>query len=139
MKVKLNVKGVSNRKNKILHLEYLYPDEEMTLRDFLTETVRITVRDYNMGKESDEVLKSLSEIEIADQATTGKVAFGLHYDKKKADEQEAIANALQCFQDGMIAVFVDQERCEALEQIVPVKENSEVTFVRLTFLAGRMW
>lgn len=139
MKVNINIKGVSNRKNKILHLEYFYPDVEMTLKDFLTETVRITVRDYNKGKESDEVLKSLSAIEIANQAVTGKVTFGLHYDKKEADEQEAIANTLQCFQDGMIAVFIDGERYEVLEQTVPVTENSEVTFVRLTFLAGRMW
>lgn len=139
MKVKINIKGVSNRKNKVLHLEYIYPDKEMTLRDFLTETVEITVRDYNKGKASEEILKSLSEPEIADQAVTGKVAFGIHYDKKKADEQEAIANALQCFQDGMIAVFIGQERMEELEQAVPLRENSEVTFVRLTFLAGRMW
>lgn len=139
IKININVKGVSNRKNKILHLEYIYPDTEMTLRDFLIQTVKITVRDYNKGKASDEVLKSLSAIELADEAATGKVTFGIHYDKKEADEEEAIANVLQCFQDGMIAVFVDKERYEMLEQVVPLKENSEVTFVRLTFLAGRMW
>lgn len=32
MKINITVKGVSNRKNKILHLEYIYPDTEMTLR-----------------------------------------------------------------------------------------------------------
>lgn len=139
MKVSINIKGVSNRKNKILHLEYVYPDKEMTLRDFLTETVKITVRDYNNGSTTDEVLKSLSAEEIADQAVTGKVSFGLHYNQKEADEQKAVANALQCFQDGMIAVFIDGKRFEEPEQKVPLKENSEATFVRLTFLAGRMW
>lgn len=139
MKVKINIKGVSNRKNKILHMEYIYPDKEMTLQDFLTETVRTTVLDYNKGKAVDEVLKNLSAMEIDDQAATGKVAFGLHYDKREADEQEAIKNVLQCFLDGMIAVFIDQERYEELKQPVRLRENSEVTFVRLTFLAGRMW
>lgn len=139
MKVKIHIKGVSNRKNKILHLEYIYPDREMTLQDFLTETVKISVRDYNNQKAAEEVLKSLSAAEIADRAVTGKVDFGLHYDKKEADEQKAAANALQCFRDGMIAVFIDGERFEEPEQKVPLKENSEATFVRLTFLAGRMW
>lgn len=139
MRVKIHIKGVSNRKNKILQLEYVYPDTAMTLRDFLRETVKITVRDYNRGKASEEVLRSLSEEEIGDQAVSGKVVFGIHYGRKKADEEKAVENALQCFRDGMIAVFVDQKRCEELEQIVPLRENSEVTFVRLTFLAGRMW
>ncbi len=139
MKIKINIKGVSNRKNKILHMEYIYPDKEMALKDFLTETVRITVLNYNKGKSVAEVLKNLSAIEISDQAASGKVAFGLHYGKKEADEQEAIKNMLQCFLDGMIVVFIDQERYEELEQPVPLRENSEVTFVRLTFLAGRMW
>lgn len=139
MKVNINIKGVSNRKNKILHLEYMYPDTEMTLRDFLAETVKITVQDFNRGKASNEILKSLSTMDIDNQAATGKIAFGIHYNKKEADEQGAIENVLQCFQDGMIAVFIDEEQYEAFEQIVPLKENSEVTFVRLTFLAGRMW
>ncbi len=139
MKVNINIKGVSNRENKIVHLEYRYPDADMTLRDFLTETVIITVRDYNKGKASEEVLRSLSAEEISNQATAGKVAFGIHYGRNKADEQKAVDNALQCFQDGMIAVFADGERFEALEDRIPLKENSEVTFVRLTFLAGRMW
>lgn len=139
MKVNINIKGVSNRKNKIMHLEYSYPDAEMTLRDFLVETVKITVRDYNRGKASEEVLRSLSAEEISNQSATGKVAFGIHYGREKADEQKAADNALQCFQDGMIAVFVDGERFEVLEARIPLKENSEVTFVRLTFLAGRMW
>lgn len=139
MKVRVQIKGVSNRKNQILQLEYVYPDTAMTLQDFLRETVKITVRDYNRGKASEEVLRSLSEEEISDQAVTGKVAFGIHYGRKKANEEKAVSNALQCFRDGMTAVFIDRERCEELEQIVPLRENSEATFVRLTFLAGRMW
>ncbi len=139
MNIRINIKGVSNRNNKILHLEYSYADKEMTLQDFLAETVKITVRDYNNKKVSDEVLRSLSEVEIIDKAVMGKVAFGLHFDKKKADEKKAVENVLQCFRDGLIAVFADGERYEIPEQVIPLKENSEVTFVRLTFLAGRMW
>lgn len=139
MKVNINIKGVSNRKNKILQIEYIYPDMEFKLRDFLAETVKISVKNYNNGMETDEVLKNLSAMEIADQAVQGKVSFGIRYDKRKANEKEAVLNAIQCFKDGMIAVFVDGERYEDLDENIPVKEGSEITFVRLTFLAGRMW
>ncbi|MGN0414828.1 MAG: hypothetical protein ACI4FX_04995 [Agathobacter sp.] len=75
MKVRINIKGVSNRQNKILYLEYTYPDHAMSLQEFLTETVKITVREYNSGKGSEEALKLMSNEEIADQAAAGKVTF----------------------------------------------------------------
>ncbi len=139
MKIKINIKGISNRKNKIVQIEYHYPDWKMTLQEFLTETVKLTVRAYNNGKASEDILKCLSNEEISDQATAGKVAFGIHYGRKRADEKKAVDNALQCFQDGMIAVFIDGERFEGLGDEIPLREGSEVTFVRLTFLAGRMF
>lgn len=139
MKVRINIKGVSNRQNKILHLLYTYPDTAMTLQEFLTETVKITVREYNSGKGSEEVLRLMSREEIDDQAATGKVVFGADYDDRKADEPQAVENALQCFADGMIAVFIDGRRYEELQEQAALKENSEVTFVRLTFLVGRMY
>lgn len=39
----------------------------------------------------------------------------------------------------MIAFFADGERFEDMEKKVLLHEGSEVTFIRLTFLAGRMW
>lgn len=156
MNVLINVKGISNRQNKIKHVTYEYSEQQMTLREFLTETVRITVRDYNKrlearvkkkGREDDydvsedsmELMKCLSNREIEQQADTGKVAFGMIYNDKKADEQQAVANAIQCFLDGMVAVFVDDVRMEYLDETVNLTESSTVTFIRLTFLAGRMW
>lgn len=149
MKANVNVKGVSNRENRIVKLEYEYPDKEMTLKDFLSETVRITVEEYNKKvkerKTSDdvsefgEILKTLSNEDIDDMAVGGKISFGINYGGKKADLDKAIENALVCFADGMIAVFIDNVRYEDINANVPVKEGSEITFVRLTFLSGRMW
>ena len=139
MKIKINIKGISNRENKIMKIEYVYPDREMTLKEFLRETVRITVQKYNKEKESEEVMRCLSGDEILNQSYAGKVSFGIHYGRKKADETEAVNNALQCFEDGMIAVFLDGKRYETLDEMMPLQDGSEATFVRLTFLAGRMY
>jgi hypothetical protein len=39
----------------------------------------------------------------------------------------------------MVALFVDGVRYQKREDVLPLREQSEVTFIRLTFLAGRMW
>ena len=72
-------------------------------------------------------------------AVSGKVAYGDSVNDKKADEEAAVRNALQCFDDGMVALFADGVRYTKQDEVIPLKEQSEVTFVRLVFLAGRMW
>jgi hypothetical protein len=39
----------------------------------------------------------------------------------------------------MVALFADGVRYTEREEKIALKELSEVTFIRLTFLAGRMW
>lgn len=154
MKIKINVKGVSNRENKIQHIIYEYERSNMTLREFLTETVKLSVAAYNKkldakldsskdyyerSEDDSRLLTCLTNSKMADMAETGTISFGIVYGDTKADEEAAVQNALQCFADGMIAVFIGDMRYEDLEEIITLSEDSEVTFVRLTFLAGRMW
>ena len=142
MKIRINVKGISNRKSRILQRILDYPDwtgREITVEDFLTETVRLTVREYNAGKESGKILQLFSPEALEDLAAAGKVSYGDPMDGCTADEERAVANALQCWEDGLAALFVDGKRYTDRKEVLPLREDSEVTFVRLTFLAGRMW
>ena len=72
-------------------------------------------------------------------AESGEVSYGDSFDERMADEETAVRNALQCFDDGMVALFADGKRYMNKEDQIPLKDQSEVTFVRLVFLAGRMW
>ena len=112
MQIRINVKGASRKKAAIVQTTCDYPDRQMTVEEFLAETVRQNVREYNARKD----------------------AAG-----RKADEEKAVENALQCFDDGMVALFADGVRYTEREEKIALKELSEVTFIRLTFLAGRMW
>ena len=67
------------------------------------------------------------------------MAYGDPMDDRKANAEKAVKNALQCFDDGIVALFADGARYTDRKEQIPLKEQSEVTFVRLTFLAGRMW
>ena len=152
MKIRINVKGASRKKAAIVQMTCDYPDRQMTVEEFLEETVRQNVRDYNARKDAAEILRLFSneggknrplneqfEEHIQNSAASGKVAYGDPMDGRKADEEKAVENALQCFDDGMVALFADGVRYTEREEKMALKELSEVTFIRLTFLAGRMW
>jgi hypothetical protein len=139
MQIRINVKGASRKKASIIQQVREYPDGPMTVEEFLAETVRQNVRDYNERKEAGEILRLFSADVLEEKAQSGKVSYGDPMDDKKADEGKAITNALQCFDDGMVALFADGVRYTERSERIALGEQSEVTFIRLTFLAGRMW
>ena len=139
MQIRINVKGASRRKAAIVQQVREYPDGPMTVEEFLAETDRQNVRDYNERKEAGEILRLFSADVLEEKAESGKVSYGDPMDDRKADEGKAVANALQCFDDGMVALFADGVRYTERSERIALGEQSEVTFIRLTFLAGRMW
>ena len=175
MQIRINVKGASRRKASIIQQVRNYPDRRMTVEEFLTETVRQNVSEYNARKDagaekllagllgspnamptgsamnpsamptesmmapSADFLEKYLESRFKEGAQAGKVSYGEPMDDRKADAEKAVLNALQCFDDGIVALFADGVRYTRREEEIPLKDQSEVTFVRLTFLAGRMW
>lgn len=139
LKVFVNMKKLGSRRNSIVQIPYELDPVPATVQELITQMVSICVSDYNMRMESKELLENLSQAEMEDQAAAGKISFGVNYGEKKAEKDQAIANALQCFEDGIYRVFVGQEQLQKLEDKVTLSEESELTFVRLTMLAGRMW
>lgn len=137
--MKVNIKGITKGKGKI-DTVFIPRDEDIsTVRELLTYMVKYCIKEYNNRKENSELLKVLSKQEIDDKAVSGKVAFGVNYGEKNPKTNEAIENALQCYEDGMVVLFVDGKKTETLEEQINVKADTELTFIRLTMLAGRMW
>lgn len=139
MQIRINVKGASRRKAAVVQQIRIYPDRQMSVEEFLSETVRQNVKEYNDRKDAGEILRLFSVERLEEMAESGKVSYGSVIDDRRAEEAEAVRTALQCFEDGMVALFADGARYSELVQVIPLREGSEVTFVRLTFLAGRMW
>lgn len=145
MKIRINIKGASRKKAAIAQMTCEYPDREMTAEEFLAETVRQNVREYNARKDAVEILRLFAndneEIEehLEAGAASGKVSYGDPTDMRKADEEKAVENALQCFDDGLVALFADGVRYTDRNGKMALRDQSEVTFIRLTFLAGRIW
>ena len=53
--------------------------------------------------------------------------------------EEAVAVAVQAFEDGLYRVFVNGEEAEKLDERLALQDGDEVSLIRLTMLAGRIW
>jgi len=139
MKVYVNLKKIGKNKNSIEKVEFVFNEDINTVSDLITATVKICVKEYNEKKEKSELLDNISKSEIEDMASSGKISFGVNYGEKDADLVAAIQNALQCFNDGIFRIFANNISLKKLDSKIVLKENDELTFVRLTMLSGRMW
>lgn len=140
MKLKVNRKSISGKKSRVKQVIFEYAKCPSTVKELLEETVKICVCDYNLRKEAGtDIIQVFAKEDMEERALEGKISFGINYGNEYAEEKSAVDCALQCFEDGLIAVFADGVRQEGLMEPLYLKEGSEVTFVRLTMLAGRMW
>lgn len=110
-----------------------------SLRELLTVLVRQEVESYNRRDTEAQLTAWLTPEQLDAEAKTGKVGFGRLWSERKADPEKAVANALQCFEDGLVRVFMGDTELTEPDAPLSVPEGAEFTFIRLTFLAGRMW
>ncbi len=97
------------------------------------------VQAYNAKSAEKNILPFLTDTQTEEQATSGKIGFGSIYNENKARPEQAKQTALQAFEDGMFALFLDEEEITKLSTIVQLTDTSIITFIRLTFLAGSYW
>lgn len=138
MKLKINIKKFSKKQNEIAQIEMDYPSGIQTVRALLTETVKIMVSEYTARMDKNELLSVLTKEQIEDKSVSGKIGFGINYGKKHPDLEKSIQSALECFEDGIVVLFINGEQVEELETRISLKDGDELTFVRMVPLAGRM-
>lgn len=107
----------------------------VTVRELIVGLTRLGVREYNGRKDEGQLLPYLTKSEIEAKASAGKVSFGVR-GGNDADEESAVENALQCFEDGIFRVFADEEELERLDAKIPWTDETVFTLVRLAMLAG---
>ena len=135
----MNIKQIGKRKNRIDKKEYEIKGKIETVKDLLIEFVTINVKEFNEGLTENDVVPYLTDEKINDLSDAGKISFGVDYNGKEQDLEKAVENALQSYEDGIYRVFVNNEEIGKINDKMDLQENDELTFVRLTMLAGRMW
>ena len=153
MKVYIQIKSAGNRSaarraenpftpktpDRLARVPYELPDSVSTLRELIAALVRIEVGRYNEKGADRQLIPFLTGEEIREQAETGRVGFGRIWSEKKAEEAEAVRNACQCAEDGLVRIFQNDTEIAGLDSPVRLREGDCLTFIRLTFLSGRLW
>jgi hypothetical protein len=109
---------------------------DLTLRDLIDRIVRAEVAAFRERQEDRRIARALSAAAIAEGAARGKVDMGGRELDQEVDDEQAVAAALQAFEDGIYLVAVDGREVRNLDQAVYVNPDSRVTFIRLALLAG---
>lgn len=141
MNLIINVKA-AGRKHAILEKQHLEIDDlgnNPSVRELITAVVKQQVITYNSKPFEKNVLPFLTNEQIEGQTASGKVGFGSIYNEQKADLAKAQETALQAFEDGMYAVFADEQELTKLSEQIELTPETVITFIRLTFLAGSYW
>lgn len=139
MQVYVRVKALGKRKDVLPPKPYELPEEIGSLRELLTAFVEVEVDRYNSKDTEAPLLSCLTAEEIEAQAEAGKVGFGRLWSDKKANKAKAVQTAIQAFADGLVRVLMNDTELTELDEPLSVHEGAVFTFIRLTFLAGRMW
>ena len=139
MKLFIQLKQLGKKKCCIEKIPINFPTLPFTVQELIETIVCWQVNEYNKRLLQSEILKYLTNAEINSKATIGKIDFNMNYNGKPTTEIEAIANALQCYKDGIFRIFLDDSELGALSSPIVLKEESTLTIIRLTMLSGRLW
>lgn len=139
IKVNIYIKKAGKNRPEAAPVLYEYPDTIKTVRELVEETVRISLQNFEKKRSEAAILRMLSREEQQEKAKSGKIAFGALSDNARPDFNRAVEIAWQCLEDGTAVLFVDGERKEKLDMPVFLQEGSELTFVKMAMLVGRMW
>jgi hypothetical protein len=112
-------------------------DGGLTLRDLIGRVVRAEVEAFRRRQQDRQLFRALTARQIQEGAARGKVEMGGSEVKpQEVDAEQAVAVALEAFEDGLYLVVVDGQEQRQLDAQVHLKEDSRVAFVRLAMLAG---
>ncbi|PSL26302.1 hypothetical protein [Chitinophaga ginsengisoli] len=141
MELIINVKQ-AGRKHALFEKQVIEIDDigkQPTLKELINAVVKQQVITYNSKPSEKNLIPFLTDKQMAAQASGGKIGFGSIYNEQKADVVKAQGTALQAFEDGIYAVFANDEELTSLSRQLDLSHETVITFIRLTFLAGSYW
>ena len=140
MVIHINIRQLGKKRNAVSTVPFDLPVQPATVRELIIAMVPVCVAAYNERVRKGETsIRLMTEESLSDMETIGKLAFGVNYGGKEADEAVAIANALQSFEDGLYRIFLGQMELTALDESLDLTEQDALTFIRLTMLSGSIF
>lgn len=137
MEIRVNIKQLGAKRDKIKAVPFVLGKKPLTVRELIAEAVKTCTAAFR--KRAADADKPLTAEQLSQMEEIGKLAFGFHYNDAEIDDTKAIDDALLAYTDGLVRIFIGTEQLGEPDDPITLHEQDEVTFLRLTFLAGRMW
>jgi hypothetical protein len=110
--------------------------EPFTLRQLITRIVFNEVEAFKQRQEANRLARILTVKQIETGLGKGRVDAGGRELHQTVVPEEAVAGALQAFEDGIYLVILDGEEQRELDRQIFLQPDSHVIFLRLVLLAG---
>ncbi len=107
-----------------------FESEQVSVKEIISERVIQEVAKYN--EKADGYFRGLIEPSQAEKTLNG---YKLK-ERKKVDAEKQVYVALDAFQKNGFFVLIDNVQSESLEQMVQLKADTSVSFIKLTPLVG---
>ncbi|HAG04019.1 MAG TPA: hypothetical protein DCG28_01150 [Lachnospiraceae bacterium] len=131
----LKIKQLGKKGRRLGTVPFKYEKTPKDIKELIVLTVDIMI-DAFIARQNSAAESVYTDEQLSAMAKIGKISFGEIYNEKQPNKEKAEQIALQAYEDGLVRIFInDKEAKDPIE----LKENDEITFIRLTFLAGRMW
>lgn len=138
--IRINIRQLGKKRNTINAVPFVLPKQPNTVRDLITSVVMVCVAAYNERvRKGETIIRPLTQESLSNMEMIGKLAFGVNYGGKEANEAKAVTTALQGFRDGLYRAFLDETELVDLDAPLMIRENDTITFIRLTMLTGSIW
>lgn len=104
------------------------------VRHLIEKLTRESVRDFELRQRESKFAFLSTEL-LQKSVEKGKI--GRSYEElQSVDMEDAVANALQAFEDKLFLLFVDKSEKRDLEEPVILRPDTEIVLIKLTALAG---
>lgn len=140
MKLSFTLKSLGKKRPLLENLELdIAVTATSSIQNLLEKIVEQQVTAFNASRTHAQLVDFLTEGEITENANTGGVKFNEQYNRETADIETAQRTVTSAFEDGLIALFVNDNQFESLQEEISLNEGDSIKLIRLTFLAGRSW
>jgi hypothetical protein len=108
----------------------------LKLRDLISHVVTKEVEAFRERQQERRLASVMTRNDIKQGERKGKVDPGERDLNQIVNVEDAVATALQAFEDELYFVFIDEIQYTNLDAEIFPKTNSRVVFIRLTALTG---
>lgn len=136
MTIWVYVKKIGKKLQSLKPCAFEIPGKPDSLKALIRALVEYNVSVYNHRLNHHDPSSLPSAQEMEDMAQAGKIGFGILYGTREADPAEAVETALEGFSDGLFRFFLNGNEITELNAPLDLKDNDEITIIRLTMLTG---